>query len=69
VAQQVVAKYCVSCHSPNGAASDYDWSNERSLVAHRRNVAAKLAQGSMPPPGVKQPDSSERRTLWCWAND
>jgi uncharacterized membrane protein len=67
-AEAVVAKRCTSCHSPTGAAGpDYDWTNERALVAHRRNVAAQIAQDSMPPVGYPRPTSEERRTLLCWA--
>jgi uncharacterized membrane protein len=68
-ARQVVTKYCVSCHSPSGAASDYDWSDERALLAHRRNIAAKVGQNSMPPVGQPRPTPSERSTLLCWANE
>jgi uncharacterized membrane protein len=65
---RVVAKRCASCHSPNGTAGDdYDWTNERSLVAHRRNVGAQIAEGSMPPVGYPRPTAEERRTLLCWA--
>ena len=67
-ARLVVAKRCASCHSPSGAAgADYDWTNENALVAHRRNVAAQLAQDTMPPPGYPRPSLDERRTLLCWA--
>jgi uncharacterized membrane protein len=68
-ARNVLAKRCTSCHSPNGmAGSDYDWTNEASLVLHRRNVAAQVDQGSMPPAGYPSPSAEERRTLVCWAN-
>ena len=67
-ARLVVAKRCASCHSPSGAAGpDYDWTNETALTAHRRNVAAQLAQDTMPPPGYPRPTLEERRTLLCWA--
>jgi mono/diheme cytochrome c family protein len=67
-ARLVVAKRCISCHSPSGAAGpDYDWTNESSLLAHRRNVAAQLAEDTMPPPGYPRPTLDERRTLLCWA--
>jgi len=66
-AREVVARRCVSCHSPTGAAgSDYDWTNEQSLVAHRRNVAAQIAEDTMPPVGYPRPTPEERRTLACW---
>jgi uncharacterized membrane protein len=68
-ARSVLAKRCTSCHSPTGTAgSDYDWTNEASLVAHRRNIAAQVDQGSMPPAGYPGPTPEERRTLVCWAN-
>jgi uncharacterized membrane protein len=68
-ARNVVDKRCTSCHSPTGMAGpDYDWTNEASLVAHRRNVAAQVGQGSMPPAGYPGPTAEERRTLLCWAN-
>jgi uncharacterized membrane protein len=67
-ARLIVAKRCASCHSPSGAAGpDYDWTNEHALVAHRRNVAAQLAQDTMPPRGYPRPSIEERRTLLCWA--
>ncbi len=66
-ARQVVSKYCVTCHSPSGAAADFDWSDERSLMLHRRNIAAKVSRNSMPPSGLPQPDAEERRILLCWA--
>jgi uncharacterized membrane protein len=67
-ARSVVAKRCVSCHSPGGTAGDdYDWTNEQSLVAHRRNVAAQVAENAMPPAGYPRPTAEERRTLLCWA--
>ena len=66
-AQQVVAKYCVTCHSPSGQASELDWTNEHALVAHRRGVAAKVRLHSMPPPGMPQPNEDERQLLVCWA--
>ena len=67
-ARLIVAKRCTSCHSPSGAAGpDYDWTKESSLIAHRRNVAAQLAQDTMPPPGYPRPTPVERRTLLCWA--
>jgi uncharacterized membrane protein len=68
-ARSVVAKRCVSCHSPDGiAGSDYDWTNEHSLAVHRRNVAAQIAQGSMPPTGYPRPTPEEQQTLLCWAS-
>jgi mono/diheme cytochrome c family protein len=68
-ARSVVAKRCASCHSPDGiAGSDYDWTNEHSLVVHRRNVAAQVAQGSMPPAGYPRPTPEEQQALLCWAN-
>jgi uncharacterized membrane protein len=67
-ARSVVAKRCASCHSPSGTAGeDYDWTNEQSLVLHRRNVAAQIAEDSMPPAGYPRPTPEERRTLLCWA--
>jgi uncharacterized membrane protein len=67
-AKAVVAKRCTSCHSPSGmAGEDYDWTNEPSLVAHRRNVAAQIAGDTMPPAGYPRPTPEERRTLLCWA--
>ena len=52
----MVDHYCVGCHSPSGAAGpDYDFRSDAALVAHRRNVEAKLRLGAMPPPGFKQP--------------
>ncbi len=68
-AHAVVAKRCVTCHSPSGMAGpDYDWTNEVSLLAHRRNVAAQVAQGSMPPAGYPRLTQQEQRSLVCWAS-
>lgn len=66
-ARQVIAKYCGSCHAPSGEASEFNWTDERALVAHRRNIAAKVRLNSMPPPGLPRPDADERRLLLCWA--
>lgn len=67
-AREVVTKRCVSCHSPSGTAGDdYDWTKESALIAHRRNVAAQVAEGEMPPPGYPKPTPEEARTLVCWA--
>ncbi len=67
-AREVVTKRCVSCHSPSGTAGDdYDWTKESALIAHRRNVAAQVADGEMPPPGYPKPTPEELRTLVCWA--
>ena len=63
----MVDHYCVGCHSPSGAAGpDYDFRSDAALVAHRRNVEAKLRLGAMPPPGFKQPPAADRQTLLCW---
>jgi uncharacterized membrane protein len=62
-----VSKYCVSCHSAEGAASDYDFHSDIALTAHRRNIEAKLRLRAMPPPGVAQPSDVDRAALWCWA--
>ncbi|HET7542256.1 MAG TPA: hypothetical protein VFK05_20450 [Polyangiaceae bacterium] len=65
--QTIVSKRCTSCHSSTGEAGpDYDWTNAASLSAHRRNVAAQVAQGSMPPVGTPRLNTEERRTLVCW---
>lgn len=67
-ARAVVDRYCVNCHSASGAAGpDYDFRSDSALIAHRRNVEAKLKLRAMPPPGFKQPLAEERRTLQCWA--
>jgi uncharacterized membrane protein len=67
-ARAVVDHYCVGCHSPSGAAGpDYDFRSDAALVAHRRNVEAKLRLRAMPPPGFKQPPAADRQTLLCWA--
>ena len=66
-AQAVVGKYCVTCHSPSGQASEYDFRSAAAITAHRRNIEAKLRLGAMPPPGVPKPNEAERSALWCWA--
>jgi uncharacterized membrane protein len=65
----LVDKYCVSCHSPNGAAGeDYDFTNNVGITARRRNIEAKLRLHVMPPPNAHpQPSDAERMTLRCWA--
>jgi uncharacterized membrane protein len=64
----LVDKYCVACHSPSGAAGeDYDFRSDGSIMARRRNIAAKLRLHVMPPPSALQPSDSERKTLRCWA--
>jgi mono/diheme cytochrome c family protein len=68
-AHDVVAKRCVSCHSPNGeAGSDYDWTNDRALTSHRKNVAAEVAEGGMPPRGAPKLTPEEIHALVCWGN-
>jgi uncharacterized membrane protein len=64
----LVDKYCVSCHSPGGAAGeDYDFRGDAALSARRRNIEAKLRLHVMPPPNAHQPSDAERMTLRCWA--
>jgi uncharacterized membrane protein len=64
----LVDKYCVSCHSPDGAAGeDYDFRTDASISARRRNIEAKLRLHAMPPPNVHQPSEAERTAMWCWA--
>ncbi|MET0791667.1 MAG: hypothetical protein ABW061_09125 [Polyangiaceae bacterium] len=61
-------RYCVNCHSASGAAGpDYDFRSDSALIAHRRNVEAKLRLGAMPPPGFKKPPLADRQALQCWA--
>jgi uncharacterized membrane protein len=66
-ARPLVAKYCLTCHSPSGAAADYDFRSDGALTAHRRNIEVKLRLRAMPPAGVPQPNDVERSILWCWA--
>jgi uncharacterized membrane protein len=66
-ARPLVAKHCLACHSPSGAAADYDFRSDGALTAHRRNIEAKLRLRAMPPPGVPQPNDVDRSTLRCWA--
>lgn len=66
--RQLVDRYCVSCHSPTGAAGDdADFTHDGALSARRRNIAAKLRLHVMPPPNARQPSEAERRALSCWA--
>lgn len=65
----IVAKYCVSCHSPDGAAGpDYDLSDGRALTARRRNIEAKVRLKLMPPPGYAQLSDADRVVLLGWAS-
>jgi|SRR6185369_1887551 len=67
-ARSLVDKYCVSCHSPTGAAGeDYDFRGDAAIVARRRSIEAKLRLQVMPPPNAPQPSAAERSTLRCWA--
>jgi uncharacterized membrane protein len=64
----LVDKYCVSCHSPDGAAGeDYDFRSDAAIVLRRRKIEAKLRLHVMPPPNARQPSDAERSTLRCWA--
>lgn len=59
----VVKKYCVGCHNEKlrtgGLALDtVDISNPGANPAIWESVAAKLRQGSMPPPGRPRPDAA-----------
>ena len=67
-ARSLVDKYCVSCHSPSGAAGeDYDFRGDTAISARRSNIEAKLRLHVMPPPSAPQPSDAERTTLRCWA--
>jgi mono/diheme cytochrome c family protein len=67
-ARGLVDAYCVSCHSPDGSAGeDYDFRSDVALRSRRRNIAAKLRLGAMPPPGSLQLAAAERSSLRCWA--
>ncbi|MES1177278.1 MAG: hypothetical protein ABUL62_23350 [Myxococcales bacterium] len=68
-ARPLVDKYCVSCHSPSGAAGeDYDFTSDGAITGRRRNIEAKLRLHVMPPPNAHpQPSDAERMTLRCWA--
>lgn len=66
--RRLVDAYCVSCHSPRGAAGeDYDFTSDDSINARRRNIEAKLRLHIMPPPNARQPSEADRWTLRCWA--
>jgi uncharacterized membrane protein len=68
-ARSLVDEYCVSCHSPSGAAGeDYDFREDAAISAHRRNIEARLRLRAMPPPNARQPREAERAALRCWAN-
>jgi uncharacterized membrane protein len=67
-ARPLVDEYCVSCHSPSGAAGeDYDFRDDAAVFARRRNIEAKLRLRAMPPPNARQPSEAERTALRCWA--
>jgi uncharacterized membrane protein len=69
-ARRLVDEYCVSCHSPNGAAGeDYDFRKDAAIAARRRNIEAKLRLRLMPPPNAPQPSDAERAVLRCWAKE
>ena len=66
----LVDRYCVSCHSPDGAAGeDYDFRSDTAIVLRRRNIEAKLRLHVMPPPTARQPSDAERDLLRCWAKE
>jgi hypothetical protein len=62
-------KYCVSCHSGQAPAAQFDlrpYSNTASVVkdfAHWQLVLDKLREAQMPPPQAKQQPSAEERKL------
>lgn len=67
-ARALVDRYCVSCHSPDGAAgADYDFRSDAAIDARHRNIEAKLGSRAMPPPEALQPTEAERAALRCWA--
>ncbi|MEI9941575.1 MAG: hypothetical protein WDO69_30540 [Pseudomonadota bacterium] len=69
-ARSLIDKYCVSCHSPDGAAGeDYDFRGDPAIIARRRNIEANLRLHAMPPPGARQPSDTERAALRCWAKE
>ena len=66
----LVDRYCVSCHSPDGAAGeDYDFRSDPAIAARRGNIEAKLRLHVMPPPTARQPRDAERALLRCWAKE
>jgi len=68
-AEAVMKERCTPCHAPGGEAGpEHDFTKLDSFVAQRRNIAAKVEQGAMPPPGHPKPSADERRVLLSWAN-
>ena len=64
----LIDEYCVSCHSPDGAAGeDFDFRRDAAIMLRRRNIEAKLRLHAMPPPTARQPSEAERSALHCWA--
>jgi hypothetical protein len=66
-ARALFAQYCISCHSPNGSASDADFRSAAAVGARRANIEAKLRLHAMPPSDAPQPSDTDRAALRCWA--
>jgi hypothetical protein len=69
-----LASYCVSCHSGQNPAAQFDLRHYASMPEVIRDhprwhlVMEKLAHGEMPPRGLKQPPDSERQQIIEWVD-
>jgi hypothetical protein len=79
-AQSFFSKYCVSCHTPGGQASQQDFSMYSVVVANKTNIRCGVAPAGMLPSGCSgtppagqfpigtgpRPTDAERNTIIAW---
>jgi len=70
-----VRAYCLGCHSGAKAAAEFDLTRYAAIEDVVRDhprwtlVMEKLANGDMPPKGMKQPSDTERKAVIGWVEE
>ena len=71
-AKPLLGRYCLDCHSGDGAEGAVDLAALDDMAAFRahlklvRRVEEMVASGQMPPPESEQPTAAEREALDAW---
>ncbi len=71
-AKPLLGRYCLDCHSGDGAEGEVDLAALDNMAAFRahpklvRRVEEMVANGQMPPPDSEQPSAAERESLDAW---
>ena len=69
---EIVARYCLDCHSGDAAEGEVDLAALADLAAFRahpklvRRVEEMVSSGQMPPPESGQPTDAERQVVDTW---